>query len=414
MRYGSGRSRPRPCRLTRGDGATWAGRGISAVLLLAAAAGCGGETPAVGPQRMDSAGIRIVYSPRPAWAEGQGWRVGEPLLSLGSGDDPLFQVVGAALRPGGGAVVALGEAGEVRFYGAEGQAEATLGRVGEGPGEFASLQSVGLLSGDTAWAFDYALRRFTLLHPEAGVLGVRTLDAAPLRALAVGALPDGGWIVREAWGDAPGALGEGLRRDPIRVFRTAPSGQVTDTLVSLAGREILITSEGGRAVMGAAPFARDATVAVTRDGVAVGDQVEHELRLLDSDGAVRAIARWAGPSLQITEARVSQWIEARLDGLHPGERDRARSYLERAPVPDRSPAYQSVLAAPNGELWVAEYAPPGRAPEGWTVVAPDGGWLGRTVMPAGFTPVDVGKGRILGVERDAMGVERVVIRALER
>jgi len=358
--------------------------------------------------------VAIVFSPEPAWRADQGWRVGEAVLSLGSEDDPLFQVAAAALRPGGGALVALGGSGEIRFYGPDGRMEATLGRSGEGPGEFGILQSAGLLAGDTAWAFDYALRRFTLLHPDQGILEVRSLEPAPLRALAVGPLAGGSWILREAWGDAPGDLGEGLRRDPIRVYRATPSGGVMDTLASIPGREVLITSEGGRAVMGTAPFARNATVAVTEDGVVLGDQESYELRLMGAGGELERIFRWAGPSLEISEDHVSRWVEAQLEGVDPRERDRAQAYLEGAPVPDRSPAYGDVLTGPGGEIWVAEYAPPGRAPEAWTVLAPQGTWLGGVVMPAGFTPLQIGEDRILGVQRDALGVERVVVRALVR
>lgn len=389
-------------------------RALPALVLLAAAAGCGDDGPAPGPVRTDSAGVEMVRSAEPAWRGDQGWRVGDPLLSLGSEDDPLFQVAAAALRPGGGALVALGGSGEIRFYGPDGRREATLGRPGEGPGEFGILQSAGLLAGDTAWVFDYALRRFTLFHPAQGLLEVRSLEPAPLRALAVGALEGGSWILREAWGDAPGALGEGLRRDPIRVYRATASGGVTDTLASIPGREVLITSEGGRAVMGTAPFARDATVAVTEDGVVLGDQEGYELRLMGPGGDLERIMRWAGPSLELTEDHVSRWVEAQLEGVDSRERDRARAYLENAPVPERRPAYGDVLTAPGGEIWVAEYAPPGRAPEGWTVLAADGTWLGAVVMPAGFAPLQVGEDRILGVHRDAQGVERVVVRALAR
>lgn len=384
------------------------------MILVAVAVGCGGGEPTAAPMRTDSAGVEIVRSPAPVWPDGGAWRVGEPLLSLGSEDDPLFQVAAAALRPDGGVMVALGGSGEIRFYGPDGRREATIGRPGEGPGEFGILQSAGLLAGDTAWVFDYALRRFTLLHPAQGLLEVRSLEPAPLRALAVGALEGEGWILREAWGDAPGALGEGLRRDPIRIYRVAASGSVTDTLASLPGREVLITSEDGRGVMGTAPFARDATVAATADGVVLGDQEEYELRFVGSNGDLRRIIRWAGPSLEISKAGVSRWVEAQLQGVDPRERDRARAYLESAPVPERSPAYGNVLTAPGGEVWVADYAPPVQAPEGWTVFAPDGAWLGRVAMPGGFTPLQVLADRILGVERDEMGVERVVVRTLLR
>jgi hypothetical protein len=393
-------------------------RGVSRVARLLAAlpllTACGGETGEALTVVVDSAGVEIVSSGAPVWGEADGWRVGEALLSVGSEEDPLFDVVGAARRPGGGVLVGLGSSGEIRFYDAFGELEATRGRPGEGPGEFRILQSVGLLAGDTAWAYDFALRRVTLLEPGAGVVEVGTLDPAPLRALAVSTVPSGGWILREAWGDGPATVETGLRRDPVRVYRTSRQGRVGEALASLPGREVLISSEGGRGVMGTAPFARDASAVAVGDDVIMGDQTGHELRVVDLDGTLRRIVRWNGPSLEVTSEEVAAWKNAQVAAADPRDRAGVRTYLEGTPLPERRPAYGALLPGPAGEIWVAEYAHPGNSPSAWTVLGPEGRWLGPVPMPAAFTPLQVGVSWILGVQTDELGAERVVVRSLSR
>jgi hypothetical protein len=384
---------------------------IAALPLLTA---CGGETGSAVSAVVDSAGLEIVSSSAPAWREADGWRVGAALLSVGSEEDPLFDVVGAARRPGGGILVGLGSSGEIRFYGGSGELEARWGRPGEGPGEFRILQGVGHLAGDTAWAYDFALRRVTLLDPSAGVVEVETLEPAPLRALAVSSAPSGGWILREAWGEGPVTLETELRRDPVRVYRASRQGRVGEALASLPGREVLISSEGGRSVMGTAPFARDASVVAVGDAVVMGDQVGHELRVVDLGGTLERIVRWNGPSLEVTPEEVAAWKDAQVAAADPRDRAGVRTYLEGTPLPERRPAYGALLPGAAGEIWVAEYVHSGVSPSSWTVLGPEGRWLGPVRMPAGFTPLQVGVSWILGLQTDELGAERVVVRSLER
>ena len=63
---------------------------------------------------------------------------------------------------------------------------------------------------------------------------------------------------------------------------------------------------------------------------------------------------------------------------------------------------------------MADYASPWSVPRAWTILAPEGRWLGSVEMPPGFTPIQLREDRILGVERDDLGVERVVLRELLR
>lgn len=383
----------------------------SAVILAAA---CVEVPPADPVTRVDSAGVEIVHSREPAWGPGEAWTVGEVSLGLGSEDDPFFDVVGALRRPGGGVAVALGSSGEIRFYGPEGTLEASHGGSGDGPGEFRILQKMGQLVGDTVWAYDFSLTRMTLLHPVDGVVGVVSLRPPPQRGLAVGVIAGGGWLLREAWGESQGRLEPGLRRDAVRIFRADAGGTLLDTLASVPGREVLLTDEGGRAVMGTAPFARNATVAATGREVVVGDQAGYELRFLDLTGRLVQTVRWEGPSRTLTDDEVAEWKEAQVTAADPRDQAGVRAYLQTVPVPDSRPSYGAILPDEEGQWWVSSYAHPGRAPDFWDVFDQDGRWLGPVPMPPRFRPLQIGPEWILGHEVDELGVERVVLRELSR
>lgn len=382
------------------------------LLFLTACGGEGGapvEAPPAAPE------VAVVESTAPAWPAGEGWRIGEAALQVGSEDDPLFGVVAAARRPGGGVMVAEDAGGRVRFFDAQGRLEAEVGGSGDGPGEFRILQAAGLLAGDTAWAWDFALGRITVLHPEGGVVRVRSLEPAPLRGLLRPGPSGEGWLVVQAWGDPPaGAHETGVRRDPVAVLRYGADGILRDTLSVLPGREIRVTVEDGRGVMGPAPFGRNAVTGAWGEGVVVGDQSQRSLTVLDTGGEALRVVRWGGASLEVSASDAERWRSAVTRDRPPGERERAMRDLEAAPVPDRRPAYGDVLQDRAGHLWVSAWPLPGEAPDSWDVLAPDGVWLGTVETPASFRLLEAGNDWVLGIETDDLGVERVVLRRLVR
>ena len=116
----------------------------------------------------DSAGIPIATAITPLWGPGDGWTVDDdPLLEIGTVNGaPEYQfaeVVAAVRLSTGHIVVADRGASELRGYDAEGRFLWRTGRVGEGPGEFGSLDFVGTMAGDSLVTFDNSLLRVQVL-----------------------------------------------------------------------------------------------------------------------------------------------------------------------------------------------------------------------------------------------------------
>jgi len=78
-------------------------------------------------------------------------------------------------------------------------------------------------------------------------------------------------------------------------------------------------------------------------------------------------------------------------------------------LPPTRPAYGRLLVDEEGFLWAAE---PTRYPHpagSWTVFAPDGRLLGVVTMPERFRLHQAGPDWVLGVWRDELDVEFVVL-----
>jgi len=111
----------------------------SAVLLILAAAACG----------PDDRGARDASAPDPVELS----LSAEPVLSVGTVDgapeDALFRVRGAERLSDGTLMIVNEGTSELRLYDAAGKHLRSIGREGEGPGEFGVLTSARVIRGDT-------------------------------------------------------------------------------------------------------------------------------------------------------------------------------------------------------------------------------------------------------------------------
>lgn len=397
--------------------------GLLGSLAVCAVLGTACTTPGAGGRvtQRDSAGVTIVESTGPSWDGAAGWQVSPapPLEIGGPGAPPQheFQRIDGARRlPDGRIVVADGGTSTVRMFGADGSLLWSAGRAGDGPGEYRLIESLGVGPGDSIWVFDFGLRRFTILTFDGEAARTVPLGAQLSAVAAVGRLPDGRFVVRELWSGAAGdgELRPGLRRDPAAIALLAPDGTLADTVAVVPGREVFIRSENGRAVMSAPLFARTAVAAIRDRQVIAGSQERFELQVYDLRGPLERSIRLLGLDLSITASDVDRLIEEETARRPAPERAGLRRDLESMDVPPTRPAFGDILVDDDGNIWAAEYVRWPRVPRAWTVVDPEGHWLGTIPMPDRFRPLHIGGDRVLGIWRDELDVERVRLYRLAR
>ena len=387
------------------------------VLLALTTLACQRDNPAVGDLRTevrDSAGIRIIESPRPPEGSRLDWRIGpEPIVSIGErdGEEPylLSFVRDATMLRDGRIVVANGGSNDLRIFDAEGGHLATRGGGGEGPGEFERLLGIEPWAGDSIVAWRAPRAGFSVFDSDGNYGRTFTLaDAGSTPGFlwsVKSPTNDGGMLVysnREAAG-----IDDMRITDVMSVQIRDGEGDVLNSLGTHPGPE-----QSGMLL--ATVYARGFVAELWGDLVIISTNYRYELKAFTRDGVLARIVRRGHELRAPTEAEVFAYIEAvSRPGTSPQEN---RSRFQSVPVAEHFPAYGAVRSDRAGYLWVREYDFPleERPAPLWTVFDPDGRALGFVETPKDLRIFEIGEDYILGTYRDELGVQSVQLWPLER
>lgn len=401
---------------------------VPGLLLVFATAGCadGGESGLVAVR--DSAGVEIVLNQPGSIDAAAEWRLSGPVMEAGAGaspEVPLHEVSDIAVLPDGRVAVATTSPARVVILGSDGKLTTTLGRAGEGPGEFLRPASVVSLGGDSVAVWDPDRRRLSVFLGDGTLVRDSDLGAvAPLSAMAAPTtetpaaftrlLPGaGGSLVvfaRGVFGPATGA-----RRPEAASHRVTSAGERLATFGPFPGYESYNSPTTGPAPY---PFGADTYAAASGEALVVGTAEDPELRWYGPSGQLERIVRWPDRERAAEGPLVDQW-EASLDSwmaeMPPARAERLRDTFDRIPRPDRFPAYAGLIAGEDGRVWVADYAGQLSVPatpidhrvpaRRWLIFGADGVLAAKIETPAGFQPHAVHDGMVWGVYRDEMDVE---------
>ena len=160
---------------------------------------------------------------------------------------------------------------------------------------------------------------------------------------------------------------------------------------------------------------------LARRGEGPGDRPEITWRL--PDGTVTQIVRWRAEPVRLTEELLEpveayERMENQVSYSHlPDSRieefTREGMSWYYAMIGQPMPLYGSPFADADGNVWLPSYRlayPEEGSP--YTVISSDGEWLGQVQTPPRFRILDVAGGLVLGVLRDDMDVENVVVYGL--
>lgn len=324
-------------------------------------------------------------------------------------DDALYQVTAIQILPYGGLAVAATGSGSVLRFDSTGRRTAQLGRMGDGPGEFRSIQSLVQLPGDSLAVYDPRSRRVTVLPLKGGEPRVLSLhDLAPDRGWSrVHPLPEGLAFVGEA---GLGGRGDsGVYRKTASSFRIDLGGEVLTEYGEFPGLEAF----AGGGMMGRAPFGALLATVTLGDQLVVGTGEHAELRMYDPTGALSRIVRWVDEDRIVSEERAAQFVEFLVSQGPPEQANEMRARIRDLPLAPVSPTHVEVLATPGGGLWVGEYPgpeiemPTGRrlAARRWVVFDADGVMQERVETEAGFMPMLLVQDLVWGVYFNDLDVE---------
>ena len=409
------------------------GTSLCATAALAAFGGCAGDSGS-SFQLADSAGVAIAVNAAGSVAAAETWTLSpEPVSEIGGGANPavpLYRVT--AVTPLSDGSVAIGSEGpsEVVVVGPAGDVAATIGREGEGPGEFAGVGSVISMPGDSIGVWDPDRRRLSVFGLD-GRFG-RELDLSELAPASVRAAPDmstpsgfthllpssqGFFVVLGEAVMAPGAAA-GVARPKMPAVRSSSVGDEVARFPPMPG---IMVHVGGPAGTMPVPFSPRLYAVAASGDLVVGTADTTEVRVYGPTGELARIIRWPDHDRTVGGAYLAKWRE--MVDSQPGMRD----FVESVPLPERFPAYEGLVATDRGEVLVGQYAGPlgiwpvRRADQGpdmlrpqlkiparrWLVFDPEGEMLATLETPDSFEPYAVHDDMMWGVYVDDLDVESV-------
>lgn len=357
--------------------------GISVLL-----AGCGGSDtegpPQLGDWTLQDDGLTLT----------QELQVGETdTYFLGSVQD--FDVT-----TDGHIVVADREANNLKVLRSDGSLLDTLGRQGQGPGEFQDPTIVDVARGDSVYVFDNQLNRLVVFSPppaaELARSVVITSDIGHLSGIRV----LGDRFVGEF---TPGyTRKEGLYRPTPNTWHALEGTSVSDDPLVRVQRRKVATSFGDEgAAIAYLPFGRVTRVTPGPDGrLYHGINDSLRIRATSLDGTTETIAHIPADPVPITEAE----RDSALADIPSAIRDPLVSNF-----PGAKPAFTDLVVADTGRLWVR------RPPEGpdaettsWWVLSPDQKTIHEVRLDAEMDLEVIQNGHVYGTTTTEAGAPAVV------
>ena len=382
---------------------------VAAGLALALASACRPAESHDVTIRSDSAGVEIVTSD-PSRSDATCTLGDEPIFRVGNNESDAAQwfssIRGAGRLSDGSVAVIDDTSAEIRIFDAAGRHLRSMGRHGEGPGEFRNAWKLWVLPGDTLWAGDYRPWRYNVFTSDGE--WVRAVQMNPIygNLSRGGGVLDNGVSVNSVW-----------RRPTPRDFKTPDTvvveahgldGERLETL----GR-ILHTTYGPDGMYQI--FIQSAVVEAAGSTIALARTSETEVRLLDDELRPRRILRWSDSDRDVSGADVRAWREDHIESR--GGRDSPDwSFIddlvvsEDVPVADVFPAFSHVEIGRDGRVWVLPYRRPRAEAPRWMGFDRDGRFLCHLEHShSGLTDYEFGADYWLGVQADDLGVETVVV-----
>ncbi len=389
---------------------------LAASLAALALGACGNDSAqATGAIVRDSAGVRIVEYAGTPDAEPPFAFPPEPVYRHGGGPgDYLFGTIRIGrLFPDGSAVISDAQNTEIVTLGRDGSQHTVIARSGQGPGDVVFVSAMFALGEDSLLVEDIVNGRFTLFVDGTVTHSVDTQGPVSNGLTAHGIDATGQMLMSSS------SYRRGFQEEWLSGYmvRFDLDSQVADTIASfdwVPFRPPEGTPEN--------PFSHFGLVAAVGGEFVYARTDIPELTWRRPDGTVRQTVRWQPEQVYPND---DHWdlFEAEqreiLPRINPhAQTDEAieelvRSVLEGYQLePDEPlPLFSRPFGDDEGRLWLGQYTVPVRQGTAlsYAVFSPDGEWLGRVDAPAGLRILDVAGGRVLGVLKDEMGVESVVV-----
>jgi len=293
-----------------------------------------------------------------------------------------------------------------------GESVTTLGREGEGPGEYRSVFTILPQPGNRFFVYDATLRRFLVVKGDGAVAGTEPLDRPPLSGFSPPRGPDdaGNLYIshRQISVSPPGLLPEAI------LYRWSPGAGTLDSVAAISNYA------PGQEGPGFVPMPREDAWTFLDDGT-VGLLVasDYHLEWHSPDGDETVGPAIPHPRVRVGDREREEWIDAlyarsaggssRMEGGDAASA--SREHQRREVDPDRFPEFIPpfeggfIPAAPWGHVWVRSRTLSDSTRTVFDVLDRQGSLARRVSVEGEARVLGYGRGSVYLARRDEVDLE---------
>lgn len=209
-----------------------------------------------------------------------------------------------------------------------------------------------------------------------------------------------------------GESAPGLQTTEIHLTRFDAAGAFIDSLPS---HPLTVMERVSDSILAGGPLSSPSTAATGGQGsfwVGYGDQPE--LRHISPDGRILQLVRWEQDPVVVTPLDEDRYYDELIERADPGRAGMIENLRGKQPLARTFPYYDQLCSAPEDAVWVRVYRRPGESqPNQWLMVNSQGKISGRLSTPAQLEVLECGGSYVLGVQRDELDVEHLVLFSLK-
>jgi hypothetical protein len=306
----------------------------------------------------------------------------------------------------------------IRVVDATGKLVRTVGRAGQGPGDFQAIRWAGRCGADSLLIWDAGRRQASMIGSTGSIarqFAIPTGDTAQ-SPFQFACSPRGAMSYLSSPRPVRGAMNSQMPNVAgltAAVYRIRADGAIAERLGEIpAGEFVAITSPSGGRGGAPRPLGRAAFVAAMDDAMVISSADSAHVTIVRSDGRS---SRHALPILPRapTRAEFEEAVQATSSMAPPNMRQAMVEQLSAVPPPERLPAISALFVDSEGLVWV-QTTPSGGKILDFLVMQGNGSVVARVQIPVGLTIFEIGRDYVLGSYNDASGEMHVATYRLRR
>lgn len=311
----------------------------------------------------------------------------------------FFRVTGARFLDDGSLAIGNNGTQEILVLDSEGRLRASIGRSGEGPGEFRDISRIDVDGSGALWVYDSRLARLTTFGADGVVSGNRRLASpTPMMSLRPLSVLDDHRVIGIDWESSDFTV-LGMRRDTTPLFVFDASGSVVDTLDVWLAREwhFASLSEDGQwrgTMKNEVGFGLTLAHAGRSGYVALGSTDSLDVVVYGRDGQPVMRVQGSGGRERVGSAELERWQGDLADRASRSSRAFLQSAILETPHRETYPTFGSLHLDDRQGLWIGVYPRPGQAEEKYIVLGADGRLWGVVEVPTAGKVLDISDDKI--------------------